>query len=316
MPPNWFSVLILTIFIICATINFLTIDIILESYSIDNKSGEIRGLHLILFDTGFLFGPLLSMAIISKYNFQAAFLISVIIEILVMIYALKRLNGNDNKNKKFNHNISVKEIIEKVLYKKDILKIYYISFILEFFYSIMIIFTPIYLRNNGLNWNQIGIIFTIMLIPFVILPYPIGKLADKKFGEKEMIFVSLFFMAISTWLIYYIKTDSLVTWSIVLFMTRIGASALQTLRDSYFYKKIDGHDVDLINFFRTTGPASYIIAATLSFFILKSFPVIFIFPILSIIIATGLFPALTMKDNKSVEEIIIEKNLKLSTFKK
>ena len=41
----------------------------------------------------------------------------------------------------------------------------------------MIIYTPIYLHEHLLlGWDQIGFIFTIMLLPFIILEFPLGNI--------------------------------------------------------------------------------------------------------------------------------------------
>ena len=63
----------------------------------------------------------------------------------------------------------------------------------------MVIYTPIYLHEHiGLPWSDIGIIFTIMLLPFVLFEFPAGKLADGKWGEKEPPIIGIILIAVST----------------------------------------------------------------------------------------------------------------------
>src|SRR5690606_32660033 len=62
----------------------------------------------------------------------------------------------------------------------DILRIVRVDFVLRFFYAWMVIYTPLYLHNYiGLEWSSIGVIFTIMLIPFALFELPLGTLADR-----------------------------------------------------------------------------------------------------------------------------------------
>ncbi len=136
-----------------------------------------------------------------------------------------------------------------------------------------------------------------MLIPFVILQYPVGFLADKKMGEKEMLIFSIIFMAISSGVIYFISSSNIWIWAAVLLATRIGASMLEVLRDSYFYKKIDGHDIDLINFFRTSMPVGYILATGISFPLLLFFPLKSVFLLVMIVVLSALVPAFLLEDN-------------------
>ena len=300
LPPSNLTIAFLVLYIFFGSLAFVCLDIILESFSTDHQSGRIRGMHLMILDAGFILGPFLSTQLLERYDFQAAFLVSLLLNILVLAIATSKLRG---VNHEFKGTLSVDDIFKKIIKQKNVLRVYYISFILEFFYAIMIIYSPIYLRGMGISWEQIGLIFTVMLIPFIIFPYPAGFIADQKFGEKELLITSLFIMGFSTITILFIDTPNILIWAIVLFVTRIGASLVQTLSDSYFYKQIDGHDVDLINFFRTSMPTAYIAAATLSFFIITFYSINHIFIILGILVLTALWPAFKLVDNKSESEL-------------
>ena len=167
----------------------------------------------------------------------------------------------------------------------------------------MIIYSPLYLRSIGMEWGKIGIIFTFMLIPFVLLEYPAGLLADKKIGEKEMIIAALAIMGFSTLSIFFINSTGIIIWMIVLFLTRVGASLLEILRDSYFYKRIDGYDVDIVEFFRTSRAVGFIIGSIVSGILFIFLPMKSVFIIIAIVIFSGLIPAFNLIDNKSEEEI-------------
>ena len=79
-----------------------------------------------------------------------------------------------------------------------------------------------------------------------------------------MMVTGIIIMGISAGSIFFIETNSVLVWGAVLFMTRVGAAMVEILRDSYFYKQVDGKDVDLIDFFRTAASAGYIFATLLS----------------------------------------------------
>jgi MFS family permease len=151
----------------------------------------------------------------------------------------------------------------------------------------MIIYTPLYLLENGFTWGQIGKMITFMLIPFVILQYPAGLLADKKFEERDMLKWSLFLMAFATAAIYFISSGSLLVWALILFGTRIGASLVEVLRDSYFYKRIDQRDVDIVDFFRTVRPVAYIVGPLIATPVIFFLHIKFIFPIIGLVVLTG-----------------------------
>lgn len=300
LEPSYLGIALLMSYVIFINIAWTALDVILESFSTDKMSGRIRGVHLTIVNFGYLLGPFLSTRVLEKFDFKGIFLFLLVFNALVLIASLLGLR---NVNHRFDVKLKALDLIKKVLRKKELMKIYYISFCLDFFYALVVIYTSIYLLDRGISWEKIGIIFTIMLIPFVIFQYPIGFLADKKMGEKELLIFALMVMGISTGIIYFIESSSVMIWAIALFCTRIGASMVEILRDSYFYKKIDGRDVDAINFFRTAMPAGYIAATAVSFISLTVFPTRIIFLIAAAVVFSGLYPAFRLVDNKSEREM-------------
>lgn len=302
--PSPFTTFVLMIYIILGNLEWLSLDIIIESFSTDTMSGRIRGKHLTILNAGLLLGPFVSTSLLAKYDFWGVFLALFLFNALIFVISLL---GLANVNHKFEANLSSKALLKKIFKRKNIMRIFYISFALEFFYALMIIYTPIYLRDLGLAWEQVGYIFTIMLVPFVLVQYPMGVLADKKYGEKEFIIFSLVIMAASTLAVFFIGSKDVFIWSVALFSTRIGAALLEILRDSYFFKRIDAHDVDVIDFFRTAQSAAYIAASAISFIALLFFSVKSIFIIVAAIVFSALIPAISLVDNKCEREILAKK---------
>ena len=122
-----------------------------------------------------------------------------------------------------------------------------------------------------------------------------------------MIIFALFVMAISTFSIFFVATTSVMVWGFVLFMTRVGAAMIETLRDSYFYKRIDGDDMDIISFFRTSRSVAYIAATAVAGIIVAAFSIKFLFLFLGLAILLALYPAFTLVDNKSEDELNLKK---------
>ncbi|MEA2088599.1 MAG: MFS transporter [Patescibacteria group bacterium] len=302
LPPSILGIIFLIIYIIGEALGWVCLDIILESFSTDGMSGRIRGAYLTIGNVGFLLAPFFSSKVLYIFGFKGIFFASFVIQFLIFSISLMAFRG---LNHKFNRKETIVQLLKKVFKRKDVIRIYYVSFILEFFYALMIIYTPLYLLKLGFSWPQIGVIFSIMLIPFVLLQYPIGILADKKTGEKEFLIFSIVVMGISTSIFYFFDFKSVFAWALILFITRIGASMIEILRDSYFYKKIDGYDVDIINFFRTSRPVAYIIAAVLSSIFLLFFGIKLIFLLIAIVSLSGLYPAFKLVDNKSEDDKII-----------
>lgn len=295
--------ILMMLYIVINYFSWTVLDVIIEEYSEDKKSGRIRGFHLMVLSAGILVGPFLSTELLSRFGFSGLFIATLILNCLMLIVALIGLRG---VNGKFRGKLTVQDIGMKILTNKNVLNIYIVSLALEAFFALMVVYTPLYLLGLGFSWQQIGIAFTIMLIPFVALEYPIGILADEKFGEKEMIIGGLLIMSISTFAIFFLTSKSIFVWAGILLLTRIGAASVEILRDSYFYKKIDGRDVDLISFFRTTRAVAYLLATGLSAMLLVIAPMKYIFILVAGMVLIGVYPAFRLEDNKSEEELKLE----------
>lgn len=256
--------------IVSTNVTWVALDILLEGFSQDKVSGSIRGLYLTIMNAGLLAAPFLSLKTLDRFDYGGVFLGLVVGYVIVFIVALLSFRTDNRVAQQKLRFGSTLRILWK---KRDLLRIYHVSFALEAFYALMIVYTPIYLRSLGFSWDDIGILFTIMLIPFVVLQYPLGILADRYFGEKEMLIGSIAIAAAATLAIPFLGAASLAAWGVTLFMTRVGVAGIEILRDAYFYKQIDGNDMNIIAFFRTARPLANMVAAVLSVVIFWFFPV-------------------------------------------
>jgi len=282
-------------YIILTVLSWIDLDILLEACSRDRKTGRIRGAYLTIMNAGYLVAPFFAGLILNKYGFQPVFLAAALLILAVWLICFFRLRNIDGSQIK---GVDFMNLLRKLSGRKNVLRIYYVSFLLEFFYALMIIYTPLYLLDLGFSWADIGKIFTVMLLPFVLLQYPVGYLADKKFEERDMIIFSLILMALSTLAIFFLSSKSVVLWALILFCTRIGASLIEILRDSYFYKRIDCRDVDIINFFRSVRPMAYIIGLLIATPVVYFLEIRFIFPLISVGVLTGIFAAKNMASSR------------------
>ncbi|MCX6744530.1 MAG: MFS transporter [Candidatus Parcubacteria bacterium] len=285
------------LFTVSFNLIFINFDIFLEAFSANVKTGRIRGTYFTIYNLGWLVSPFMAGQILEKFGFKFLFrldLVLTVLVVLVLLYSFRQFT-NHYQSRHF----SMVKTLREILRRKNIKKIFYCAFILNFFYAVMLIYTPIHLNQYiGLAWGDIGLVFTIMLLPFVLLQYPAGYLADKYWGEKEILTAGLIIMALASAAIFFVNTTSLLIWGIILLISRIGASLVEIMRESYFFKKVDVEDIELINALRSTVPLSYILAPMIVGLLLYFLSLNYIFLILGIIVLTGLYPALTLKDTK------------------
>ena len=284
--------------LVCIPLIYCCTDIFLEHLSTNKETGLVRGIYLTAVNLAWAASPLISSLILSSNSYSKVYLLSFVFLIPVILIILNDLK--ENKDYKYPHT-DIFTTIKRIWRDINIRNIFLANLALFFFYSWMTIYTPLYLNQNiGLSWSEIGIVFTVMLLPFVIFQLPLGRLADKFFGEKEILTLGFLIMAFSTGLITFINDKNLVLWAVILFVTRVGACAVEIMCDTYFFKKVDGRDTNLISFYRMSSPVDYITGPAIATLIL-SFHLVqlkYLFLILGILMISGLRFALRLKDTK------------------
>lgn len=284
------------LFFISGNFIIASLDIFIEDFSKNSFIGRFRGFYLMIINSAWVVAQLVSGAIIIQSSFAGIYFFSAIFMLLVLvIFTIFLRDFKDPKYQK----VPIKKTIKFFLQNKHISKIYLINLILKFFFAWMIIYTPIYLHEYiGFGWDKIGLIFMIMLLPFVILSFPLGFLSDK-IGEKKMLIYGFLICAVFTFTIPLIDGPNLLLWASVLFLTRIGAAMIEVMSESYFFKVVSEENADAISFFRNTGPLSFIIAPSIAIPTLLLIPSFeYLFFVLGVVLLGGLFITLRLEDVK------------------
>jgi len=275
----------------------VNLDLFLESISDDSDTGRIRTNMLAVQNVAIFLAPMLMGYIVGDNNYLRIYLIGGVIffPVLFLLFYQKKLVVD-----RIEYNERSFRVLRQLFkVNKNIPRIFVIQFALRFFFAAMVLYTPIYLHDNlGFSWSQIGPMFTIMLLPFLLLQIPAGRIADKVLGEKEMTITGLIFMITFTTVIIFFSSESWLLWAFVLFLTRVGASLVEAMNESFFFKQISSQDVDIINMFRDLQPIGWLSAAAVTFVLLHYFSIISIFVAVVIILILALWPAIKLVDTK------------------
>lgn len=260
--------------ILTAVIRF-NLDVFLEKFSDDSKTGEIRGTLITLTYIAFLLGPFIAGFAVGDDAYWQIYLISAVVILPLLTILLRKFKDFPDANyakttllKSLKHvwrDINVRFILGCML-------------ILQMFYAMMVVYTPIYLHQFiELPFSSIGIIFSIMLIPFVLLGRPLGEVADHYLGEKELLIAGFIIAAGFTLSLAFVTSTSLWVWAALLFGTRIGATMIEVMSDGYFFKQVESFDTDELSILRMIRPVAYIAAPLLASLVLLFAPFQFIF---------------------------------------
>ncbi len=282
-------------FVVTNTLVLFCIDIFIEHFGTPKTIGRTRGFYLTVTNLAWIASPVLSGFLIThEGGYRAIYMVAFGMTILMSL-------GMFLFVKKFKDKTYVKTPFLKI-YKflqtnRHIRAITLINFILQFFFAVMVIYVPLYLNIHiGLGWEKLGIIFTIMLAPFVLFSIPIGKLIDKYHVHKRLLLkVGFFIMAVSTMLISQMDSTSVLFWGIILFMTRVGAAIIETTSEIYFFTHVREEDAYLLSIFRDMHPVGYVIAPLLGSLFILFFPFKYLFLALGIFVLVGFYYVAQLK---------------------
>jgi len=278
---------------------YLNIDIFLETLigTDEGTTGSKRGLVLTLMSIAAFFSPLAMGYIIGTENNLAhvyyvgagaglvliALIVSRFRQFLDPIYTTVR----------------VRDMLRDAAKDVDIRTVMTAQFLLQFFYTWAVVYIPLYLATTlGFDWPTISKILAAGLLAFVIFEYPIGYIADKHIGEKEMMALGFVFLTLSAASMSFLASFGVIAWMVLMFVSRIGASLVEVTTESYFFKKVDGNEPNLIGLFRLMRPLANLAGTITGSIALFFLPFNFIFIVLAFVMVSGTFITSFLTDTK------------------
>ena len=284
------------IHLVTISLLLFNMDMFIEDVSKDDSmTGSIRATYLTVTNITIVIAPSLIALLLFNNTYSFVYIASCLF-LVPLYYFFRRLKNV--KNPIVTH-INIKETLSEYIKNKNLYNIFISNFLLQLFYAYMVIYVPLYLEKYiGFSWSEIGIMFTIMLLPFTLFELPVGELADRKYGEKEFLTIGFIIMGLSTIFISFVTVKVFWMWATLLFITRIGASFVEISSESYFFKQVNPEKSDVISFFRMNRPLSFVVAPILATITLQFIPFQYIFILIGSLMIIGTKYSLALNDTK------------------
>lgn len=276
------------------------IDVFMESLIGNNESttGARRGLLLTLTSLIGAIAPFLSSLLVDGAHnlFSTVYFVSAIVLIPIMVILTWFFSDFDDPPY---HEIKVFSAIRSFWVRYNVRAVFLAHFLLQIFFMFMVVYTPLYLTGHiGLSWKEFGVVMFFAQLAYVIFEYPIGLIADRFIGEKEMMSLGFLILALSTASLSYISSDAVWAWALVMFVTRVGASLAEVTTESYFFKQTKSSDAQIISFFRVTRPLAYVVGALIGSLALLYLPFNLIFVVAGTLMVPAIFFIANIQDTK------------------
>jgi MFS family permease len=253
------------------------LDLLLEATDGDKGTmGRVRTIFLTAWNFGALAAPLLLGAILDSTNdYNRIFLAAAATLVpFVVLFAARTLPKGAPP--KLSH---MRDTLTCVSCDRDLAAVTFAHFLLYLFYIWAALYIPIYLHNVlGFSWADLGWMFSVMLIPYALLEYPAGWIADKILGDKELLFAG-FIIAGASLAAFSILTpfSSLTLVLTLLVASRVGAALVESMTEGHFFRRVSKEDINSMSIFRGIWPLANVIgpvAASLILF-LGNFQILF-----------------------------------------
>ena len=273
----------------------LNVDIFLEHYTSETQVGAVRGLFNATLNTAWLVAPLLGTLLINGTNNYRNTYVAALAMLFPLLYLIYK-NFPRYRDDSYSHP-SLFELLRHIGHNRNWVKLFSANAVLQTFYAWMVVYCSIYLNKNmGFSWESIGIILTIMLLPFALFQYPLGKLTDHGQGEKKMMALGFAIMGAATITLSLITMPNIFIWALVLFISRIGAAMAEIMIETYFFKTVSKNDTAVLSVFRVTRPASYFLAPIITMVGLLFTSSQYLFAIVGVITLVAIYPVLSIRD--------------------
>lgn len=284
----------LIVYLITTNVLIFSMNIFFQHLAPARGRGNARGLFLLLGNIGIMLGPLFSAYAINFAGYTGMYMLALVLLVFLMLVLHFNLRTYEDANYNFGN---LKTALVHTLQTRTLRNVISANFILQFFYAWMILYTPIYLyKFLGFSWDTIGFIFLVILSTFVILDYPLGRLADWLGSEKELSAIGFLVMTTSVFMIAIIPHPSVLMVGTLLFFSRVGAATVEAMTEIHFFKIAKDSDPGLLSLFCDLRPLAYLIAPLLGALAIILLPFNMIFVVLAFILMIGFVVSFYLED--------------------
>lgn len=253
----------ITLVILTSALPFLIayqFDLLLEAtMQNEGDTGKVRALFLTATNLALIAAPLITGALLADGDaYPRLFLLaSVAITPFLTLFLLEKLPTSEPPSMR-----KIRETCLCIWADPDLRATLVASLVLRFFYGLAPFYVSLYLHTElGFAWGDLGWVFAVMLLPFVLVMYPAGYIADNWLGDKELMIAGFIITGVAFAAVGLISaTTSLVLIAAILFMTRVGGALVEAMTEAHFFRKVSEQDANSVGVYRMTAPLASLVA--------------------------------------------------------
>ncbi|MCR4333597.1 MAG: MFS transporter [Patescibacteria group bacterium] len=244
------------------------LDLLLEAtVTEENLTGRVRAIYLTAWNTASLAAPLLIGALLAQSDaYGRVFLAGAgALVPFVVLFAVRRLPKVETPQLSL-----IGDTLRCMWHDRDLAAVTFGHLLLYLFFVWAPLYVPVYLHNSlDMPWSTIGWMFSVMLIPYVLIQYPAGVIADRYLGDKELMFAGFIISGTALAAVGLFTTSTPIFIIVcVLVVSRIGSALVEGMTEGHFFRRVSEKDVNSVSIFRGIWPLADLIAPVVGSLIL------------------------------------------------
>lgn len=297
-PPFWLAAVCLAF--VCAATPFIQylLDLLLEATGASQgEMGRVRSSYITAGNIALILAPLIISFLLDGTNaYWRVFLVAAFsLAPFITLFLYEQLPEQRPKA-----HAKLIDSCRCIIADADLRAAAFGNGVLQFFYHLAPLYIPLYLHGVlGMPWSTLGWMFAVMLLPFVLIEYPAGYIADRWLGDKELLIAGFIITGISFASLAFV-TSSTSLWIIlaVLVASRVGTALVEAMIESHFFRRVSVEDENTVTLYRMTRPLAALTAPLLASIILAvtGSYLIFFISMGVLILCTGLGSAYFIRD--------------------
>jgi MFS family permease len=253
---------ILLVAVACATAPLIAyqLDLLLEAtVQEESRTGRVRTAFLTAGNVALILAPLaVGFLLDSTEEYARVFLVAAISLLpFIFLFVARRIPEGTKPQVQ-----GLRETLERAFQDRDLRAVVGAEFMLQSFYQLGQLYIPLYLHNAlGVPWSELGWVFAVMLLPFVLVEYPAGAVADVLLGDKRLMVAGFVILGFSFGIVAAVGAGTpLSLLLIILILTRIGAALVEAMAEGHFFRRVNEENTGTVSVFRMTRPVAALVA--------------------------------------------------------
>lgn len=230
------------------------LDLLLEATMRDGAEvGRVRTMFLTGGNIGSLTGPLIIGALLAtSENYSSIFLAAAaMLAPFIVLFAAHLLPYTTTPSPS-----QTQDTLEHLTHNRDLAAVTFGHLLLYMFYIWAPLYIPVYLHTIlDIPWSTLGWMFSLMLLPYVLVEYPAGWIADRYLGDEKLMLAGFLIAGCSLGSLAFLTPTSSPALIIVLLLaTRVGAALIESMTEGHFFRCVSESDIVSVSVFRGVWP--------------------------------------------------------------